>query len=382
MQDYAISAFVADLLRDHGAPRVLDVDHAIEVYKPTLSGRSSDASYYIRPPDGMTADELIELFHQVPGFDKMNLALVSILGLDTYHQPLLSVDDFAKRYFGDNHQRLVRVVGKSDPAIAAMAAFIDGLKPPFDAAAFPHYDEFLVSGYRPPEGGRSAEVKLLFKLADASRLMKVEREVRTHLDEINLGREIVTSRHSTRDQAPELILSSRPEFTAGCAYLDGLAKVLRPATEREVAEATESARRMVGVSTLGATGFRSSFAQPVVEALPAAELKRRAIVELANILRSNKFADGGEIQVVQGGTAIEVTFPRTPASLWLSTSFDEKKDIKAVSNACLAIQADPVLRDGWAAHYSFDRKSGKLVIKAVDAHVRPSEGMKAVPSSG
>lgn len=379
MSEHPLKAFVATLLRECGTPRVLDVAHAIEAYKPTLSGRSSDASYYIRPPEGMTAEQLIERFEQVPGFEGMHLQLVSILGLDTYHQPLISVDDFAKRFFGDNRQRIVRVVGKSDQAIEAMAAFVEGLKSTFEAGTFPNHGDFLVSRYHPATSGRSAEVKLLFKPSDSPGLLKAERAVRTYLDEINLGREIVTSRHSTRDQAPELILSSRPEYATGCAYLDALAKSLRSATEQEIANATAASQRASGGTLQDGSQLRAQFAQAVINTLPPAELKRKATAELVNILRSNKFADGAEIAVVQAGAAIEVAFPRTAASLWLKTSFDEKKHIKAISNACLAVKADPLLREGWAAHYSF--KDGKLLVRIVDANAKLSEGMKLVPNS-
>lgn len=378
MEPHALTDFVTELVKEHGPPHVLDVEHSIQVYRPTLTGSSSVASYYIQPPAGMSAEDLIESMGKVSGFERMNLSLVSILGLDTYHQPLISLDDYAKKYFGDNHQRIVRVVGKSDAAIAAMAAFISGLKPPFDPEAFPHHADFLVSGQLANAPGRLAEVKLLFRPADANLLMKVEREVRMHLDEVNLGREISTSRHFTRGQPPELIVSLTQDSPAARAYLQGLSNSLRSATVEEVADATEAAHRTTSRATAEPSGLRASFAQAVVTTLPPAELKRRVIAGLAEILRSTGFSNGSEIQVVQAGSALEVTFPRSAASLWLATSFDERKHIRALSNACAAVRADPLLREGWDAHYRYDRKSGKLQIRAADAGSAPMNGMFAV----
>lgn len=381
MHSHALAIFADNLVREHGTPRVLDVEHSIQVYKPTLTGTSSVASYYIRPPDGMSAEALIELFKTVPGFEQMNLTLISILGLDTYHQPLISVDDFAKKYFGDNHQRIIRVVGKSDPAIAAMAAFIERLKPEFDAATFPHHDGFLVSGHHRPASGRSAEVKLLFKQGDANLLMKVERQVRMHLDEINFGREIASSRHFTRGQPPELILSLKRESPAALAYLEGLSKSLRTATAEEISEATEAAQRTATQSAPEPSSLRVSFAQAVVETLTPAQLRVRAILGLAGVLKDTRFANGLDIQIVQAGTAIEVAFPRSASSLWLASSFDERKHIKAVANACIAVRADPLLREGWTAHYRFDGKTGKLCVRAVDSGAQSLNGMQVVPNS-
>jgi len=378
MQPHALKVFAATLAREHGVPRVLDIEHSIHAYRPTLSGKSSVASYYIRPPDGMPAETLIKLFEEVEGFERMNLTLVSILGLDTYHKPLISVDDFAKKYFSDNNLRILRVVGKSDPAIDAMAAFVDGLKATFDASAFPHHSDFAVSGYRDSVVGRSAELKILFKPADATGLMRAERAVRIHLDEINLGREITTSRHVTRAQAPELILSSMHEATSARTFLAELAQSLPRATAEEVDTATESAQRATGPSAAETPSIRAAFAQVVSNALPPAEVKKRAIAAVADILRNTRFADGLEVLIVQGGMAIEVTFPR---KLWLSSSFDEKKHVKAISSACIAVKADPQLREGWVAHYRFDSKTGKLQVRAVDPQIQPSSESKIVPGS-
>jgi len=381
MESHALRIFAEDLVREHGALRVLDVEHSVQAYKPTLTGSISVASYYIRPPDGMTVEELIELLEKVPGFEAMNLTLVSVLGLDTYHQPLISVDDFAKKHFGSNQLRVIRVVGKSDQAIAAMAALIDGLKPGFDSTTFPHHSDFLLSGYRPSSPGRSAEVKLLFKPADANLLMRVERLVRTHLDELNMGREIRTSRHSTRGQAPDLILSSNHESESARIFLDALAHSLRESTSQEIAEATEAAQRTAGPTGTETHNVRAAFNQAVVMTLSPTEVKKRAMAAFADVLRNTGFANGLEVQIVQGGMAVEVTFPRTATSLFLSTSFDERKHVKALSSAYVAVKADPQLRDGWVAHYRFERKTGKLQVRAVDPQIPPAGDAKLVPNS-
>src|SRR6185312_3232900 len=99
MEPHSLAAYTAKLIEEHGAPQVLDVDRSIQVYKPTLTGSDSPASYYILPPPGMTAEALIAWFEALPEYREYKLTLVSILGIDTFHQPLLSGDDFAKKYF-------------------------------------------------------------------------------------------------------------------------------------------------------------------------------------------------------------------------------------------------------------------------------------------
>jgi hypothetical protein len=361
----------------------LDVEHSIQAHRPTLTGPASPASYYIRPPAGLSAEAFIQEFEAIPGFADYRLTLVSILGLDTYHQPLIASDDFAKKYFHDNHLRIVRVVGKSDQAIEAMAAFVEALKRPFDARSFPHYMDFSISGYRPPEEGRATEAKLLFRPADLNLLMKVERLVSVHLEESNLGRDIGTARHYTRNQPPELILSSINNTPAGVTYLEALVNGLPRATPQEVMEATEAAQRTGTPTTADSRGAQPRFYQPqaVTITLTPAELKRKAVASLVAIMKGSRFAGGAELKVVQGGTAIEITFPRTISSLWLASSFDERKHIAQVTSACIGVRADPALRQGWSAQYHFDTKTGKLVIRAVDADSETPGGWKLVPSA-
>jgi hypothetical protein len=377
MPSHALSEFAWQLVQQHGTPRVLDVEHSIQAYKPSLTGALSHASYYIRPPEGMSVNSLIEEFEHVPGFDKMNLTLTSILGLDTYHQPLISVDDFAKKYFSDNLFRLVRVSGMSDPAIDAMAAFVEALKRPFSAEAFPHHGEFLVSGHRESSPGRPAEVKLLFAPGESPRLMKAEREVKLHLEELNLGRDIMVTRHITREQPPELILLSISEDPKGSEFLEELASSLGRATSEDVAKARLAAER---TATPTEVAPRPMFgARPeITRTLPSEELRKRSIQSLYSILKDSGFR-GLEMRVVQNGFGLEVTFPRSAKTLFLGSSFDEKKHIAAVTAACVGVRADPSLREGWDLQYRFDGKAGKLLLWAVDAGSKPLNDAKVVP---
>jgi len=380
METHSLSTYIANFIAEHGVPQVLDVDHSILVHKPTLTGSDSPASYYIRPPDGMSADSFIEWFESIPGVREFRLTLVPILGIDTYHQPLISSDDFAGKYFRDNQFRYVRVVGKSDNAIAAMVAFVEALKRPFDSNSFPHHGEFSVSAYRAAEKGRASELKLLYMPADHTQLMKIERLVSVHLDEWNLGREIVASRHATRDQAPELILASTSDAATGVAFLEALAHSLPRATPEEIAEATDAAKRAT-VHAAPAPSIQARFVQPQAPTVvfTLEELKRRAIANLADVMRASRFAGGSEVKVIQAGTTIEVEFPRSISSLWLTTTFNKGKHIIDVANSCVGVRVDPSLRKGWSAVYNYDSKTGKLHIRAVETGAEPPSGWKLVP---
>jgi len=381
MEPHPLTTFTAKLVEEHGVPQVLDVEHSVQVHKPILTGSNSPADYYIRPPEGMSADALIEWFESIPTFREFKLTLVPILGLDTYHQPLISADDFAKKYFHDNQLRVIRVTGKSNQAIEAMVTFVQALKRPFDANLFPHHQDFAVSGYRAPEEGRATEVKLLFRPADHTQLMRVERLVSIHLDECNLGREISASRHATRSQAPELILISPTNAPAGVAFLEALNSSLPRANPQEIAEATEIAHQASGRTVTEAPSHQTRFTQPQapVRNLSPEQLKKNVISCLADFMTNGKFAGGLQVNIVQAGTSIEVTFPRTASSLWLSTSFREAEHIKELSRACVGVRTDPVLRDGWSAAYNFDSKTGKLHIRAVETGSEPPGGWKLVP---
>jgi hypothetical protein len=380
MEPHALTAHIKKLIEDRGVPQVLDVDHSVQVHKPILTGSDSPASYYIRPPSGMTVEEFIEWFESIPDSREFKLTLVPILGLDTYHQPLISADDFAKKYFHDNHARIVRVVGKSNSAIEAMNAFVDALKRPFDSSLFPHHADFSVSGYKTPEMGGATEVKLLFKPANHGQLMKVERLVSVHLDECNLGREIWATRHSTRSQAPELILTSTSNTATGNAFLEALANSLPRATPQEIAEATDVARvSHTPATTAPTTQARFEQVKVPTTVLPPNELKKKAIASLAEVLKVSRFANGADVNIVQAGTTIEITFPRSISTLWLSTTFRESLHIKEVANFCMGVRTDPVLRHGWSALYNYDSKTGKLHIKAMEAGSEPPVGWKLIP---
>ncbi len=381
MEAHPLAVFAAELSEKYGAPHVLDVEHSIQAHRPTLTGTTSPSSYYIRPPEGLSAEQLIKLFHAIPGFENLRLTLTPIFSLDTYHQPLISVDDFAKKYFADSHQRILRVEGQSNPALQAMAAFIEGLKRPFTASEFPHHGEFMVSGYRPAEGNTSAQIKLLFKPADPTQLMKIERLVKLHLDDFHLGREIGVSRHYTREQPPELILSSPANMPKGNIYLDALALSLPQASVEEVKEAVFVFERTPTAASAEAPKIRAHFGMNEVAkpTLSHEELMRRAIACLAGILRQGGFGGENGLKIVQGGTGIDVEFPRSAKSLWLASSFDERRDINTVKGACIGVRSDPNLRDGWDLHYRFDGKEGKLQLRAAAPGASPLNGGKLVP---
>lgn len=381
MESHPLAAATKKLVDEHGVPRVLDVQRSIQVHKPELTGPLSYASYYILPPVGMSADAFLAWFESVPGFPEFRLTLVSILGLDTYHQPLISSDDFAKKYFHDNNARVIRVVGMSDHAIESMRVFIEALKRPDDVGLFPQHDDFAVSGYKGAERGGATELKLLFKPADHNHLMHLERLVNLHLDECNLGREIIVLRHPTREQPPELILASLAGASAGIVYLEELRLSLPSATPEEVAEAVETAKRAPSRPVVN-TSLHSRFApvQTPSRVLPPEELKKQAIASLAEILRVARFAAGAEVKLVYGGTTIEVKFPRTIDSLWLATSFREDKQIQEVAQASVGVRADPLFREGWTLLYHFDRSTGTLHVRAMDAGSEVPSGWKVVQS--
>ena len=379
MEPHPLKAVTENFIREHGVPQILDVEHSIQVHKPTLTGSDSPASYYIRPPDGMTADAFVDWFESLPNSREYRLTLVPILGLDTFHQPLISTDDFAMKYFHDNHARIVRVVGKSTQAIEAITAIIEALKLPFDARHFPHHDEFAVSGYKAQPTGGATELKLLFKPADHSQLMKVERLVNIHLEECNLGREIGVTRHATRDQAPELIFNSTHDAVAGVTFLLDLKNSLPQASPEEIAQITLTAKSS-HAQPVSAPTTQTPFTQPqaVTRVIPPDQLMKNVVSVLAEFLKGSKFGDGLEVKIVQAGTTIEVKFPRTASSLWLKSSFNESKHLRELSQACVGVKTDPVLREGWKVVYHFDPSTGNLHIRAISTQSEPPKDWKAV----
>lgn len=381
METHPLIRYTAQFVETHGVPYVLDVEHSIQVYRPTLTGAGSPASYYIRPPEGTSAEAFIEWFESAPNYADYRLTLISILGLDTYHQPIVSANDFAKKHFSNNQLRIVRVVGKSDQAIEAIAAFIEALRVPFDAKLFPEHSDFAVSAYEAKSESYGQELKLLFKPADPTKLMKVARLVVVYLDENNIGRDIRVSRHSTRNQPPELILAATGHSSAGLAFLESLASSLPRATEEEVTRALDLSLRGNPSAGPDPQKVQAAFSQPKPAAvtLSSVELRRKVIGSMFEVMKYNFFEKGVEIKVVQGGLALEVTFPRTISSLFLATSFNEVKHIKKVAGACVGVRSDPQLREGWAAQYQYDSKSGSLQIRAVDMATAVPAGWKLVP---
>jgi hypothetical protein len=261
-----------------------------------------------------------------------------------------------------------------------MATLIAALKRPFDAGSFPHLTDFLVSGYKPPETGRSTEVKLLHKPASHTALMKVERDIVVHLDEVNLGREITAMRHSTRDQAPELILTSIESTPAATAFLAALVAALPRASHQEIEDAIFRAKNSGGHGTAVHAEDHAKFTQVSIpkKVLSPRDLQLAALLSLCDVMKAGKFASGTDVNLVQRGTAIEAKFPRTVSSLWLGSSFKEAIHMKEVANFVTGVRTDPVLREGWFAIYEFDSKAGLLHIRALEAGLEPPSGWKRI----
>lgn len=336
--------------------KVLDVDHSATTYKlPQIEQRLRQGVFYLRPPAGVTAQEMKELFDKAvdPAF---RYSITSGIGTD--YVELLTPDEYARRYFSSSNQ-LIRIEGARKTAREQLDEMFDEMKEEFDSQSFPHLDDVTISGHKRGNEESSTEVKLLAFEGDFRNMGTIERAITYKISEANLHREIMASRHLVKETKPEIILSTTAKATVkGREYLDRLAEFL---LERDGGIQTEAIRNAPNrVQQSEPSSYKT-----LVQAFPRTREDLRQPAEIVNSAAT-------EFQVTLSGMTafknldfkmtpqgIHVQFPK---KLFGGRSFKERElvELKAVNTAILG---SPGLHEGWTAYYTYDKKERLLKIR-------------------
>lgn len=336
--------------------KVLDVDHSATTYKlPQIEQRLRQGVFYLRPPAGVTAQEMKELFDQ-PADPAFRYSITSGIGTD--YMELLTPDEYARQYFSSS-SKLIRIEGARRTAREQLEEMFDEMKADFEPDSFPHMDDFTISGYKKGGDDLSTEVKLLVYDDDFRSMSKIERAIAIKLSEDNLHREITAGRHLVKDTKPEIILSSTAKATdKGKEFLNRLATYL---LERDGGLQTEAKR---------STPKRIEEPQPsdyktLVSAFPKTQADTRHRSEIINHAQSefldtlSRMTAFKDLEVIELNRVIHVQFPK---KLFGGRRLD-LRDLVELDAVHKAILGSPGLHDGWNAYRVYDKKERLLKIR-------------------
>lgn len=88
-------------LRALGKPKILDLAAAASAHG-MLQPWIHDGVYYILPPDGCAASEIDKLLKEAQERGEVHFIFNAQSSIDIAHKPLLPMDSFANRYFGES----------------------------------------------------------------------------------------------------------------------------------------------------------------------------------------------------------------------------------------------------------------------------------------
>lgn len=341
---------------DNGV-KVLDVDHSATTYKlPQIEARVRVGVYYLRPPDGVSGQEMKDLFDQAedPAF---RYKLTS--GIATDHMELLTPDDYARQYFSWSASDLIHIEGARRLAREQLDEMFDEMKAEFDPKSFPHLDDVTISGHKRGDEDTSTEVKLLSYDDDYRSMSAIERAITHKLSEGNLQREIMVTRHLVKDTMPEIILSTTAKATAkGADFLNNLAEHL---LTRDGGLQTQAIRE----KTKPVERSEASVYKELTQAFPRAHTLIKEPIEIVNhAVREfretmERMAAFKDLQIKETPQTIQVQFSK---KLFGGRRFDagDLKILNAVHNTILG---SPGLHDGWNAYHLYDKKERLLKIR-------------------
>src|SRR5947209_7147507 len=129
-------AELARKLKQLGTIKVLDLRQAA-LMRGMLQPWIHDGVYYLLPPEGMTGMELQRLMDEYKQRGALHLSYNAQSVMDINHKPILSLDTFAEKYFGDPQRGMVKVTAVSRLKLGEMNEIIDAFKEPFASAEFP-----------------------------------------------------------------------------------------------------------------------------------------------------------------------------------------------------------------------------------------------------
>jgi len=336
--------------------KVLDVDHSATTFQlPQIEQRVRVGAFYVRPPTGVSAQELRELFDKG---DDLAFRYKVTSGIGTDHVELLTPDEYARQYFSGS-QKLIHIEGARKAAREQLEGIFDALKAEFDPEQFPHLDDVVISGHKEGSEESSTEVKLLAYDDDYRVTSQIERDITKRLTEGNLQREIDVRRHLVKETKPEIMLTSTAKSTVkGRQFLNNLATFLLARDGGIQTKAIRAVPKLIERS-------QPSAYKSLSQAFPRTQTIVRKPAEIVNDA-ANRF-----FETLSGMTAFkDLEVKKMPQGLQVQYSKNliggrrfDASDLRELRGVHLAILGSPGLREGWSAYHRYDKKDRVLKIR-------------------
>src|SRR2546421_6971736 len=370
------AAELAQKLKERGNINVLAL-HQAALVRGMLQPWIHDGIYYILPPEGMTGMELQHLMDEYRERDALHLSYNAQSVLDTNHKPILSLDSFSEKYFGDPKRGMVKVSAVSRQKVGELNALIEEFKKPFIPSEFPALKEFELSEYRAPSPGSQTTFSLKLIHEDWKHLIAVEDALKVYLSEINMLREVLVSRHNVQGLQPEIVFTSTEETTdKGNQFMADLAQYMQDngqATAAVIRRAQGLPPEEILEDHASAIFTPRELSGPR-EKNPA-EFYREALETLVGTLKDMKGFEKLEQTIT--GNMLLIQFRN--GLLGIGGHFG-KAHAQTLETVYKGVRSIPMFEHGWSAHYHYSNESRVLGVQAAaeDSHAPP--GWKALNS--
>lgn len=344
---------LASRVKALGAVKILDLEQSA-IIRGIYHDRIHHGIYYLRPPDGVNAAALQKLFDEYRSVGAIHLAYNAQSALDINHKPILPLDGFAGKYFGEPALGLLKVTAVARGKVSELEAIIAQFREPFNPESFPGIDQLAVTQFKPPSKVGQTTLSLRVVNGEWRDLTRIEEEIKDHLAETSLVREILVSRHSVKGLDAEIILASTEAISKfGNSFLTDLAShlIANPPVDLEVRQEVE----------LDLDEVESEIVQLRRETPKEdpSNMRRRALEVLGQTLGSMT-AFTGKAQSMSAGMLL-VEFPRV-GLLGIGGHFG-KEHVPPLGAVVRVVRASPGLHEGWAASYSYSKATRLLTIK-------------------
>jgi hypothetical protein len=344
-----------------GRVMVLDVDHSSTKHHIYLGERASRHAYYLRPPDGMNANDFKAILDEAGGEEELGFRYWVYPELHTDLKPILTADPYAGKYFArDDAKRYLQIEGERAKARESIANLLDGLKEPFTPEEFPELSEFTLTSFKPVSEDRPSEVDLLRKDGNRNELRKVEPRFHIIVSELGYGREIDIHRPILAESEPVIILNSNSHTTEkGFKFLADLAAFFGSSTyayQSSLAIKEPSAPTQKGGGVAAPTYIPHELRAPRIEPpkIDEGQLLARAALAMKEQLPYMKLLK--KRAATQSGPHITIRFP---GSFGFGKGPSEP-EIREFASVYRAVNGDPSFGSNWFAYYQVDGRSGDM----------------------
>ncbi|HEY3779719.1 MAG TPA: hypothetical protein VGL56_01455 [Fimbriimonadaceae bacterium] len=346
-----------------GEIKVLDLSQAAiarAIHQPWMH----DGFYYLLPPEGYTGQDIQKLFDEGRDAGEVNYTYNAQSSMDMNHKPILPLDPYANKYFSNPPHGFLKILAVARSKVEKLSALLDELKRPFDPESFPHLKELVLSNFKEPSAGHQTSVALRLIHEDWKHLSALESDLKDHIAEQNLVREIFVTRHSVKGLPPEVTLNSTEATTEkGTQFLLDLAAYVKehqPKLEEiKIPVGAAIAAEPVPELNFSVPAFGGPRPQAVAVVEDPSTNYKHALEHLVTSLKLME--DFAGITVTVAGLMALIEMPKK-GFMGLAGHFDKSQE-GTLYQVCQSVKIMPGLHGGWAVFYHYDKTTRVLSIK-------------------